>query len=63
METTINLPELITARLEDLADQVEYLFRTGKLEEAQLLRDEGLQLAQAYDNGENFFFLQDLSTL
>jgi hypothetical protein len=46
-----------------MADQVEFLVSRGHTEEAMLIREEGLELAAAYDNGENFFFVQDYTTI
>lgn len=40
-----------------MATQVEKLFAEGNFAEAELLRDEGLMIASAYDNEETFFFL------
>lgn len=53
---------LITDRLEHLADRVEWLVRIGDLESAHLLRNEGLELAEAYDSEQNFFAI-DTATL
>jgi len=58
-----SIAALIASRLEDLADQVEFLISRGYHEEAGLLREEGLELAAAYDNGEDFFFVQDYTTI
>lgn len=52
-----DLAAVIAGRLEDMAAQVEKLFAEGNFAEAELLRDEGLMIAEAYDNEENFFFL------
>jgi hypothetical protein len=52
-----DLQTLIASRLEDMADQVLQLFSQGMLEEAQLLRNEGLELAEAYDSGVTFMYL------
>jgi hypothetical protein len=49
------LEALIADRLEHLAERVEWLFATGQHESAAVLKEEGLMLAEAYDNGENFF--------
>ena len=49
------LEHLVTDRLEHLADRVEWLILIGDLKSAQLLRDEGLELASAYDSEQNFF--------
>jgi hypothetical protein len=46
---------LVADRLEHLADRVEWLVRTGQHESATVLKAEGLLLAEAYDNEENFF--------
>jgi len=52
-----DLATVIASRLEDMATQVEKHFSEGNFAEAELLRDEGLLLAEAYDNDEPFFFL------
>jgi hypothetical protein len=57
----IDLQALVASRLEDLADQVEQLYVQGRPEDAELLRQEGLMLADAYDNEQIFFFVNDLS--
>ena len=56
------LQTLIASRLEDMADQVEQLYVAGMIEEAKLLRQEGLDLASSFDNEEEFFYIQDLKT-
>jgi hypothetical protein len=55
--------QLIASRLEDMADQVEKLAQNGYVEEALLMREEGLALATAYDKEEDFFFVQDYTTI
>jgi len=57
------LEELIAIRLEDLATQVEYLYAHGYHEEAALLRDEGLEMANAWDEQEDFMVLGDFTTI
>lgn len=57
------LQTVIASRLEDLANQCQILFDQGNFAEAELLREEGLVLATAYDNGENFFFAPDFHTI
>ena len=52
---------LATTRLEDLANQVELLTRQGNFEDARLLRDEGLELAAACDDGTDFMYLPDFT--
>jgi hypothetical protein len=46
-----------------MAAQVEHLYVAGMIEEATLLRNEGLELAEAYDNEETFLFINDLTEL
>lgn len=58
-----NLQTLIASRLEDMAVQVEKLYLAGNIEEAALLREEGLALAESFDNEETFLFINDLSTI
>jgi len=55
-----DLQLLIVSRLEDMAEQVERLYNQGNLAEAELLREEGLQLANAFDNQATFMFINDL---
>ncbi len=57
------IQQLITSRLEDMADQVKILAENGFVEEALLLREEGLSLAAAYDNEEEFFWAPDFHTI
>lgn len=57
----IDIQTLIANRLEDMADQVQSLYANGQIEEARVLRNEGLALAEAYDNGDNFLFINDLT--
>jgi hypothetical protein len=52
-----DLQLLIASRLEDMANQVELLYSQGNYAEAELLRKEGLMIAEAYDREETFFFL------
>lgn len=56
----IDLQTLVASRLEDLADQVQQLYVAGRPEDAEFLRKEGLMLAEAYDNEQIFFFVNDL---
>jgi hypothetical protein len=57
------IQHLISSRLEDMAEQVKYLAENGYYEEAVLLREEGLALATAYDEEEDFFFAPDFHTI
>lgn len=61
--TQDQLQHVIAVRLEQMATQVEFLYANGYIEEAQLLRAEGLELAEAYDNEEEFFVLNDFTTI
>ena len=59
----IDFETLVASRLEDMADQVEFLFSQGNHAEAELLRSEGLELAEACDSGLTFLFIDDLSQI
>jgi hypothetical protein len=56
-----NLNLTIASRLEDIAAQVEFLYENGFSEEAALLRNEGLELAEAYDSEQTFLYIEDLT--
>jgi hypothetical protein len=56
-----DLQALIASRLEDMADQVQLLYTQGRIEEARLLRQEGLEMAEAFDDGTTFLFINDLT--
>ena len=58
----VNIQNLVASRLEDMADQIEQLYAQGEPELAELLRNEGLALAEACDNGYEFFYINDLKT-
>lgn len=58
-----DLSTLIAIRLEDMATQVERLYKEGNFAEAELLREEGLALAESFDNETTFIFLNDLSAI
>ena len=60
---TIDMQSLIASRLEDFADQVRCLHANGYYEEAELLRQEGMDLAAAYDNQEDFLYIYDLTEI
>ena len=51
--------ELVQARLEDLANQIRSLYEIGDIETANLLKQEGLELAEACDSGDLFMYLSD----
>jgi hypothetical protein len=61
--TSNDLQNAIAVRLEEMATQVEFLYANGYIEEAQVLRAEGLELAEAYDNEETFLTLGDFTTI
>ena len=56
-----DLQLVIASRLEDMADQVYQLFAAGMPEEAELIRREGLELAEAFDAEQTFLYLEDLT--
>lgn len=56
-----DLQTLIAERLEDLSDQIAYLYEQGEDENAELLNTEALQLAEAFDNETEFCFINDLT--
>jgi hypothetical protein len=60
--TGVDIQSLVASRLEDMADRVEYHCSTGDLDTARLLRQEGLELASAYDFGTSFLYINDLTT-
>jgi hypothetical protein len=57
----IELQTLVASRLEDMADQVEFLYKQGNHADAELLRNEGLFMADACDAGLSFLFVNDLN--
>jgi hypothetical protein len=59
----VDIQALVASRLEDLADQVAYLHEQGFTEDAEMLREEGLMLAEAYDNEATFLFINDLTAI
>jgi hypothetical protein len=59
----MEIQSLIASRLEDLADRVEILYHEGNFAEAELLRDEGLMLAECYDSEGTFLYINDLTQI
>ena len=51
--------ELVQARLNDMADQIRNLYEIGDIDGANFLKQEGLELAEACDNGDLFMYLSD----
>ena len=52
---------LVQSRLNDLADQIKFLYAQGDLETAALLHQEGCELASFADSGSPFLYINDLS--
>ena len=59
----IDIESLVSSRLEDLADQIAFHAFNDDWKAVELLKAEGLELAEAADAGANFFFVNDLTTL
>ena len=54
------LQTVISSRLEDFAEQCQHLFNEGNFAEAELVREEGLSVARAFDEEEEFLYVGDL---
>jgi hypothetical protein len=54
------LQAVIVSRLEDLANQCQFLTNHGNFAEAELIRAEGMALAAAFDDEEDFLYVDDL---
>jgi hypothetical protein len=59
----VDFQTLVSSRLEDITDQVAFLHEAGNFKDAKLLRDEGLMLAEAYDNESTFLYINDLTAI
>ena len=57
----VDIESLVASRLEDLAERVAYHAFRGEWDTVELLKAEGLELAEAYDEGFNFFYVNDLT--
>jgi hypothetical protein len=57
----VDINALVHNRLTDLADQVQHLYQEGYTSLAELLHEEGLQLAKTADSGEPFLYVKDLT--
>lgn len=55
------LQELICDRLECIVNQIEHLNTQGLVKEAEILREEGIQLVSVYDSEQNFMYLSDFT--
>ena len=60
---TPDIDTLVSSRLDDLAEQIYILHTEGRHYEAQLLKEEGLSIAEAMDEGLRFLFINDLSEI
>ncbi len=60
--TGVDIQSLVASRLEDMADRVEHHYSVGNYDTAEFLRQEGLELAGAYDLGVPFFYVNDLTS-
>jgi hypothetical protein len=58
---SVDIQTLVTSYLEDMAEQVQFLYARGDYRHAELLRQEGLEMAEAYDNNCIFMFINDLT--
>ena len=56
-----DLELIISERLEYMGERITHLYSEGRDEEAKLLSQEGLMLAEAYDNEETFLFIGGLT--
>jgi hypothetical protein len=56
-----DLELIISERLEYMGERITHLYSEGLDEEAKLLSQEGLMLAEAYDNEETFLFIGGLT--
>ena len=56
-----DLELIISECLEYMGERIAHLYSEGLDEEAKLLSQEGLMLAEAYDNEETFLFIGGLT--
>jgi hypothetical protein len=56
-----NIEAVAMAKFDDLATQLKVLYSEGRIEEAQLLKQEGFNLAAALDDGSPFLYISDLA--
>ena len=59
--TGIDIDTLVSTRLGDLAERVATHAFNGDWATVELLKAEGLELAEAADAGSSFFFVNDLT--
>ena len=58
-----DLEAVAMAKFDDMAEQLRVLYSEGRLEEAELLKQEGFDLAAALDDGTQFLSLSDFSSI
>jgi hypothetical protein len=58
----MNIEALVSSKLDDLAERIAFHAFRGEWDTVELLKAEGLEIAEAYDEGLDFFFVNDLST-
>ena len=56
-----DLELIISERLDYMGERITHLYSEGLDKEAKLLSQEGLMLAEAYDNEETFLFIGGLT--
>ena len=54
----VDINNLVMSRMSDITDQYEKLRDRGDHSSAELMRREGLMLANSYEAGESLFFAQ-----
>lgn len=57
MDSEESLQMLVQIRLTHMVNQFEHLLSEGNLRDAELVRDEGLLLAEAYDMDDAFLVI------
>ena len=57
----LDLQALVTSRLEDMADQFEFLVSKDDYTRADVIRKEGLHLAEHYDDELTFLYVTDFT--
>ena len=56
-----DIQTLVESYLKDMAEQIQFLYDRGDYRHAELLRQEGLEMAQAFDSNYMFLFINDLT--
>jgi hypothetical protein len=57
----LNIETVAMVKFEDMATQLKVLYSENRLEEAELLQQEGFDLAAALDEGSPFLYISDLA--